>query len=517
MCHPIVLPAYFWGHCPLLQRTVDIYSRVGCNHIVKVPLLRNIVQPFSMTYSFTKFQCQGFAKLVVNAESYETGDVLHAQPNVCLLLEQTNHISIGKSHDNLLHDLNGSFSDEHESNPDDAYTAEKDYKEMQRRRKIGLANQGKTPWNKGRKHSAETRALIKRRTLEALSDPKVRRKMSELPHAPHSEQSKARMASSLRKVWGKRLKWKRLQEKCYLQWAKCIAKEAKGGGLGQEELDWDSYEKIKAEIAHQELQRAADKAKAKEIAKVRAQREAKAKSEKKARLAQKRKEKERKAQTREFRGMPQKKSEEEKKDLADLKASKLKEKLTQINHKSMVNRIASQGGISNGVEPALQVWDLDFIKKEKVRREVSLADQIQAVKQKNAEPAEKEALILSFAFPLKTPNAHPLLLDLALSDCHVIDAYSMRSPCCLSACDYGNPLAAKGGSPGVGTVSPLDMNIYFGQLLQQQKMSTMAIVRFNVRFDLSGIPSLISWNLKPLVTVSHQHCLECLHSSSFQL
>lgn len=30
----------------------------------------------------------------------------------------------------------------------------KHYKESQRRRKIGLANKGRVPWNKGRKHSA---------------------------------------------------------------------------------------------------------------------------------------------------------------------------------------------------------------------------------------------------------------------------------------------------------------------------------------------------------------------------
>lgn len=46
-------------------------------------------------------------------------------------------------------------------------------KEIQRRKKIGLANKGKTPWNKGRKHSEETRERIKQRTIEALRDPKV--------------------------------------------------------------------------------------------------------------------------------------------------------------------------------------------------------------------------------------------------------------------------------------------------------------------------------------------------------
>lgn len=47
-------------------------------------------------------------------------------------------------------------------------------KEMQRRRKIGLANKGKVPWNKGRKHSEETREIISQRTKEALRNPKVK-------------------------------------------------------------------------------------------------------------------------------------------------------------------------------------------------------------------------------------------------------------------------------------------------------------------------------------------------------
>lgn len=46
--------------------------------------------------------------------------------------------------------------------------------ELVRRRKIGMANKGKVPWNKGRKHSAETRERIRERTKEALRDPKVK-------------------------------------------------------------------------------------------------------------------------------------------------------------------------------------------------------------------------------------------------------------------------------------------------------------------------------------------------------
>lgn len=40
------------------------------------------------------------------------------------------------------------------------YSNDKDYKEEERRRKIGLANKGRVPWNKGRKHSAGNSSKI---------------------------------------------------------------------------------------------------------------------------------------------------------------------------------------------------------------------------------------------------------------------------------------------------------------------------------------------------------------------
>lgn len=52
-------------------------------------------------------------------------------------------------------------------------------KERIRRMRIGMANKGKVPWNKGRKHSAETRERIRKRTIEALRDPKVKSSKAE--------------------------------------------------------------------------------------------------------------------------------------------------------------------------------------------------------------------------------------------------------------------------------------------------------------------------------------------------
>lgn len=51
---------------------------------------------------------------------------------------------------------------------------DEDHKEILQRRRIGHANKGKIPWNKGRAHTAETRLRIKQRTREALRNPKVK-------------------------------------------------------------------------------------------------------------------------------------------------------------------------------------------------------------------------------------------------------------------------------------------------------------------------------------------------------
>ncbi|XWS10077.1 hypothetical protein CRYUN_Cryun39dG0044800 [Craigia yunnanensis] len=205
------------------------------------------------------------------------------------------------------------------------YSNDEDHKEEQRRRKIGLANKGRVPWNKGRKHSAETRLRIKQRTIEALKDPKVRKKMTEHPRT-HSDQSKARIGSSVRRVWDKRLKWKRLGEKFIISWLESIAETARKGGSDQPELEWDSYEKIKQEMAFEQLQWATEKAKGKEMAKVRA---ATAKAEKMARIAQKRKEQEEKEKARELKRKTQGKSKKDEK-VADFQGLKLKQRLTMV-------------------------------------------------------------------------------------------------------------------------------------------------------------------------------------------
>ncbi|KAM7492535.1 hypothetical protein LguiA_035456 [Lonicera macranthoides] len=266
--------------------------------------------------------------------------------------------------------------------------------EKERRIKIGLANKGRVPWNKGRKHSKETRERIRQRTKEALRNPKVRKKMTE-GHRGHSKQTKARIGSSLRRLWGERLKLKKSREKFIQLWAESIAKSAKNGWSDQDELDWDSYDKIKREIALEQLKLDKDKAKAKEMKQIRAARAAQVKAEEMARLAEKRKERELKAKIRgEMKIKTHRKSKEEKEELAIAQELKLKARLTKIHRKKSSNdQVTCQDC------PSWERLDAEFIKRERIRKQVSLADQIRAVKNARPQVMGRQDLTAASIYP----------------------------------------------------------------------------------------------------------------------
>ncbi|GER29178.1 hypothetical protein STAS_05015 [Striga asiatica] len=239
-----------------------------------------------------------------------------------------------------------------------------------RRMKLVHGNKGCVPWNKGIKHSEETRERISRRTKEALSDPKIRKKMAEAPRTM-SNLTKARIRTSLTRLWGERLKWKRSREKFMQLWAESIAKAAKVGMSDEKELDWDSYDKLAEELTLLWVQKTEQQAKDEKIARLRA---AYVKAEKAARLSQKRREREENARPRE--GSIKKrsqKSKEERERLAEFREEKLKERLMKIHKKK-----SSIKQVSSDHQRPWEKLDLDLAKG--LKKETSLADQIHFAK-----------------------------------------------------------------------------------------------------------------------------------------
>ncbi|RRT54187.1 hypothetical protein B296_00027129 [Ensete ventricosum] len=230
-----------------------------------------------------------------------------------------------------------------------------------------------------------------------------------------SDQSKSKISASLTKIWEERLKQKRLQEKCCLFWARTIAEAAKIGSLDQEELEWDSYEKMKADMVSDQIKLKEEKARAKEIAKLRAENVAKDKAEKVAKLAEQRKLRKEKAEARKLEALSRKKSVERKKRELS-KGLKLKAILTKVILKNDICLVKSfiltiflfsksdgnvlililkfhhpkrqletlQTEIVAKPGPDLKL-DIELIKNERMQRRISLADQIRAVKNKKAE------------------------------------------------------------------------------------------------------------------------------------
>ncbi|GLU22541.1 hypothetical protein SLE2022_386090 [Rubroshorea leprosula] len=115
-----------------------------------------------------------------------------------------------------------------------------DERERLRRMRISKANKGNTPWNKGRKHSAETRNRIRERTRIAMQNPKIKMKLINLGHA-QSKETRFKIGIGVRMGWARRREKLMLQETCYFEWQNLIAEASRKGFLGEEELHWDSY------------------------------------------------------------------------------------------------------------------------------------------------------------------------------------------------------------------------------------------------------------------------------------
>lgn len=130
---------------------------------------------------------------------------------------------------------------------------ELDERERLRRLRISKANKGNTPWNKGRKHSAETLQRIRDRTRLAMQDPKVKMKLVNLGHA-QSEETRLKIGVGVRIGWQKRREKLMLQETCHFEWQNLIAEASRRGYVGEEELEWDSYKILDKQLEREWLE-----------------------------------------------------------------------------------------------------------------------------------------------------------------------------------------------------------------------------------------------------------------------
>lgn len=132
-------------------------------------------------------------------------------------------------------------------------TAEDSMEEFERENirctRISRSNKGKAPWNKGKKHSAETIQRIRERTKLAMQNPKVKMKLKNTGHA-QSEETRMKIGAKVRMGWQKRRQSLMMQETCCYQWQNLIAEASRKGHLiGVEELQWDTYN-----ILHKQLE-----------------------------------------------------------------------------------------------------------------------------------------------------------------------------------------------------------------------------------------------------------------------
>ncbi|XP_027903410.1 uncharacterized protein LOC114163350 [Vigna unguiculata] len=165
------------------------------------------------------------------------------EPNTVAAKPHSNHLDVVPLTPPSF-DLQFSDQDTQQPQPDD--------REQLRRMRISKANKGNTPWNKGRKHSPETLRKIKERTRLAMQNPKIKMKLSNLGHSQTTE-TRMKIGAGVRRRWEERREKKKAVESCCFEWKNLIAEASRKGFVGQEELQWNSYETLDEQLKQQWL------------------------------------------------------------------------------------------------------------------------------------------------------------------------------------------------------------------------------------------------------------------------
>ncbi|KAK1414204.1 hypothetical protein QVD17_29945 [Tagetes erecta] len=122
-----------------------------------------------------------------------------------------------------------------------------DDKELLRRKRISKANKGKEAWNKGIKHSPETREKIRERTRLAMRSPQVKMKLLKGIHN-QTRETRLKIAAAVKLTWDRKRFTRRMIARCHREWLDLIAEASRKGLCGEEELQWDSYEIINQQL-----------------------------------------------------------------------------------------------------------------------------------------------------------------------------------------------------------------------------------------------------------------------------
>ncbi|XP_076888224.1 uncharacterized protein LOC143538589 [Bidens hawaiensis] len=122
-----------------------------------------------------------------------------------------------------------------------------DEKELLRRKRISKANKGKEAWNKGVKHSPETRQKIRERTRLAMRSPQVKMKLLKGIHN-QTRETRLKIAAAVKLTWDRKRFTRRMIARCHREWLDLIAEASRKGLSGEEELQWDSYEIINQQL-----------------------------------------------------------------------------------------------------------------------------------------------------------------------------------------------------------------------------------------------------------------------------